>query len=150
YPQYQLIPMVVEPKTISQPLPIERTPVQQATDLEHIKSIGERFGHVFYIDPGPGPGVNTAYWGPPKRLGLPQSALTIGAGGESNVESISFSYNGLAPAIVDDVVQDPDLNMSLPVVTFASLRLPPLAAMPALPFQLPNVRTLLLEKSSGL
>jgi hypothetical protein len=36
------------------------------------------------------------------------------------------------------------------VMTFVSLRLPPLAAMPALPFQLPNVRTSLLDQSSGL
>jgi hypothetical protein len=149
YAQYGLLPMIIPPAALDQPLPIERTPVQQATDLEHLKSIGERFGHVFYIDPGPVPGVSTAYWGPPKRLGLPQSALTVGAGGESNVESISFSYNGLAPAIVDDVIQDPLLG-DVPVKTFASMRLPPLAAMPALPFQLPNVRTQLLEKNSGL
>ena len=30
-------------------------------------------------------------------------------------------------------------------MTFVSTRMPPLAAMPALPFQLPNVRTTLLE-----
>jgi hypothetical protein len=56
----------------------------------------------------------------------------------------------MAPTIVDDVVQDRLTNTSLPVMTFASLRLPPMAAMPALPFQLPNVRTSLLEQSPGL
>jgi hypothetical protein len=150
YAQYGLIPVIIPPAALDQPLPIERTPVQQGTDLEQLKHIGERFGHVFYIDPGPIPGVNTAYWGPPKRIGLPQSALTVGAGSQSNVESISFSYNGLAPAIVDDVVTDSRLNVTLPVMTFASLRLPPLALLPALPTQLPNVRTTLLDNSSGL
>jgi hypothetical protein len=150
YAQYGLIPMIIPPAALDQPLPIERTPVQQGTDLEHLRSIGERFGHVFYVEPGPVPGVNTAYWGPPKRIGLPQSALTVGLGPESNVESINFSYNGLAPAIVDDVVNDRRLNASLPVMTFASLRLPPLALLPALPTQLPNVRTTLLDNSSGL
>jgi hypothetical protein len=150
YAQYGLIPMVMPPPSIDQPLPIERTPVQQGTDLEYLKTMAQRFGFVFYVEPGPAPGVNTAYWGPPKRAGLPQRALTVSQGPETNVDNINFTYNGMAPTIVDDVVQDRLTNTSLPVMTFASLRLPPLAAMPALPFQLPNVRTSLLEQSSGL
>jgi hypothetical protein len=150
YAQYGLIPMVMPPPSIDQPLPIERTPVQQGTDLEYLKTMAQRFGFVFYVESGPAPGVNIAYWGPPKRAGLPQRALTVSQGPETNVDNINFTYNGMAPTIVDDVVQDRLTNTSLPVMTFASLRLPPLAAMPALPFQLPNVRTSLLEQSSGL
>jgi len=150
YAQYGLIPMVIPPTAIDQPLPTDRTPVQQATDLEHLKSIGERFGHVFYVDAGPAPGVNTAYWGPPKRVSVPQRALTVSMGPQTNVESINFSYNGLAPTIVDDEIQDNQLNASIPVKTFVSTRLPPLALMPALPTQLPNVRKTLLERGSGL
>jgi hypothetical protein len=150
YAQYGLVPMVMPPPSIDQPLPIERTPVQQGTDLEYLKTMAQRFGFVFYVEPGPAPGVNTAYWGPPKRAGLPQRALTVSQGPETNVDNINFTYNAMAPTIVDDVVQDRLTNTSLPVMTFASLRLPPLAAMPALPFQLPNVRTSLLEQSPGL
>lgn len=150
YAQYGLIPMVMPPPAIDQPLPIERTPVQQGTDLEYLKTMAQRFGFVFYVEPGPVPGVNFAYWGPPKRLGLPQRALTVSQGPETNVDNINFTYNAMAPTIVDDVVQDRLTNTSLPVMTFASLRLPPLAAMPALPFQLPNVRTSLLEQGPGL
>src|SRR5215831_1519738 len=150
YAQYQLAPMVMPPPTIDQPLPIERTPVQQGTDLDYLKSMAQRFGFVFYIEPGPAPGVNIAYWGPPNRVGLPQRALTVNQGPEMNVDSINFTYNGMAPTIVNDVVQDKLTNSSMPVITFASLRLPPLAAMPALPFQLPNVRTSLLDQSTGL
>jgi hypothetical protein len=150
YAQYGLIPMVMPPPSIDQPLPIERTPVQQGTDLEYLKTMAQRFGFVFYVEPGPVPGVNTAYWGPPKRAGLPQRALTVSQGPETNVDNINFTYTARAPTIVDDVVQDRLTNTSLPVMTFASLRLPPLAAMPALPFQLPNVRTSLLEQSPGL
>ena len=150
YAQYGLIPMVMPPPSIDQPLPIERTPVQQGTDLEYLKTMAQRFGFVFYVESGPAPGVNTAYWGPPKRAGLPQRALTVSQGPETNVDNINFTYNAMAPTIVDDVVQDRLTNTSLPVMTFASLRLPPLAAMPALPFQLPNVRTSLLEQSPGL
>jgi hypothetical protein len=150
YAQYGLVPIVMPPPTIDQPLPIERTPVQQGTDLDYLKSMAQRFGFVFYVESGPVPGVNTAYWGPPNRTGLPQRALTVNQCPEMNVDSINFTYNGMAPTIVDDVVQDKLTNSSMPVMTFASLRLPPLAAMPALPFQLPNVRTSLLDQSSGL
>ena len=150
YAQYGLIPVVIPPAAIDQPLPTDRTPVQQGTDLEHLKTIGERFGHVFYVEAGPLPGMNTAYWGPPARASIPQRALTVSMGPETNVQSINFTYNGLAPTIVNDEIQDKDLNMKIPVMTFVSTRLPPLALMPALPFQLPNVRTTLLDQGSGL
>lgn len=150
YAQYGLVPDVTPPPTIDQPLPIERTPVQQGTDLDQLKSMGQRFGYVFYVEPGPLPGMNIAHWGPPARAGLPQRALTVNQGPEMNVDSISFAYNGLAPTIVKDEVLDRYTDTSIPVETFISLRLPPLAAMPALPFQLPNVRTSLLEQNTGL
>jgi hypothetical protein len=150
YAQYGLVPMVMPPPSIDQPLPTERTPVQQGTDLEYLKSMGQRFGFVFYIEHGPVPGVNFAYWGPPNRVGVPQRALSVNVGPETNVESISFTYNGMAATIVSDEVQDRLTNQSLPVFTLVSTRVPPLAAMPALPFQLPKVRTTLLEQSAGL
>ncbi len=150
YAQYGLVPMVILPRIIDQPLEFERTPTQQGTDLEQLKSMGERFGHVFFIDPGPVPGVNTAYWGPPRRLGVPQPALTVNMGPETNVEQISFSYNGLAATLVDDTFRDNRLDMDIPIMTFASMRLPPLVPLPALPMQLPNVRTSLLDQGSGI
>jgi hypothetical protein len=150
YAQYGLVPDVTPPPTVDVPLPIERTPVQQGTDLDQLKSMAQRFGYVFYVEPGPLPGMNMAHWGPPRRIGLPQRALTVNQGPEQNVEQISFAYNGLAPTIVKDEVQDRLTGMSFPVMTFISMRLPPLAAMPALPFQLPNVRTSLLEQNTGL
>ncbi len=96
------------------------------------------------------PGSNMAYWGPPKRTALPQRALTVSMGPQTNVQSINFTYNGLAPMIVVDEIQDSDLNVNVPVMTFVGTRVPPLALLPALPTQLPNVRTTLLERSAGL
>ncbi|MCP4655725.1 MAG: hypothetical protein GY856_09930, partial [bacterium] len=48
------------------------------------------------------------------------------------------------------LVQDPDAGMSLPVRTFMSTRLPPLALYPALMFGLSKARQELLEDVSGL
>jgi hypothetical protein len=149
YAQYGLIPMVIPPTSIDQPIPTERTPVQQGTDLEYLKNMAQRYGYVFYVDPGPAPGMNLAYWGPPVRTGIPQRALSVNVGPETNVESISFSYNALAPTIVKDEIQDRQTNQKLPVITFAGTRIPPLASMPALPFNLPNVRTSLLDNTGN-
>jgi hypothetical protein len=111
--------------------------------------LGQRFGYVFYIPRGPLRGANLPYGGPPIRIALPQRALSVNVGPETNVDSISFTENAMAPTIVRDSVQDRLTNRKLPVVTFIGTRMPPLASKPALPFQLPNVRTALLEQNTG-
>jgi len=140
YAQYGLLPTVVPPTVIDPPIPIERVPVQQGTDLQHLQRMAERYGYVFFVTPGPVPFVNTAYWGPPPRLSVPQRALTVDMGPETNVESIGFRNNSLGPAMVGGKVQDRTTNQAVPVQTFASTR-PPLAAMPAWLVNQPNVRT---------
>lgn len=151
YAQYGLIPLVIPPTAIDQPLPTERTPVQQGTDLEYLRTMAQRFGYVFYVEPGPAPGTNFAYWGPPKRAGIPQRSLSVNVGPETNVDSINFSYNAMAPTVVKDDIQDSLTHQRLPVQTFLGTRMPPLAAFPALPVNLPKVRTSLLDNSgSGL
>jgi hypothetical protein len=140
YAQYGLIPMVTPPLLVDPPLPIDRVPVQVRTDLRHLQHLAERHGYVFYITPGPAPMTNTAYWGPPVRVGLPQSAITVNMGPNTNVTGFSVHSDGLAPTMLTGKVQDRLTNQALPVQTFASLR-PPLAAFPAWLFDQPNVRT---------
>jgi hypothetical protein len=124
--------------------------VQHHTDLDYLNEMAGRYGYVFYVEPGPVPFVNTAYWGPPKRLGVPQSALSVNMGPATNVTSIKFHYNALAPTTVSGQVRDAQLDVTLPIETFVSTRLPPLVSMPALPFNLPNVRKTVLENADGL
>ena len=61
YAQYGLIPQVLPPFLIDFPLPVERIPVQHATDLRYLQALAARFGYVFYIRPGPVPLTNTDY-----------------------------------------------------------------------------------------
>ncbi len=124
YAQYGLIPMTIPPPSVDVPLPIERIPTQQGTDLEYLQEMAERFAYVFYVSPGPAPLTNTAYWGPPVRLGVPQKALSSNLGPYTNVNSIDFAYDGLAPTTVSGSVQDRRLNSAVPVETFASTRVP--------------------------
>lgn len=139
YAQYGLIPMVIPPPVIDPPIPIERVPVQQATDLQFLRDMAARYGYVFYITPGPAPFTNTAYWGPPVRLGVPQPALSISMGPQTTVDQFSVRNDALGPTLMGGQVQDRLTNQTLPVQTFASLR-PPLAAFPAWLFNQPNVR----------
>jgi hypothetical protein len=129
YSQYGLIPLVIPPTVLDVPIPTERVPVQQGTDLQYLRQIAERYAYVFYIIPGPAPFTNIAYWGPPIRVGVPQAALTVNMGPETNVESFSVRHNTLEPTFVEGKVQDRTTGQSLPVRSFTSLRLP-LAAMP--------------------
>jgi hypothetical protein len=131
YAQYGLIPMVIQAPTIDQPEPTKRVPVQQQTDLEYLSNMAGRFGYVFYIIPGPVPFTNTAYWGPPERMGVPQQALSVNMGPQTNVKSINFQNNALSPTLFSGSVQDSDTNQSMPVQTVTSTR-PPLSSQPAL------------------
>jgi hypothetical protein len=131
YAQYGLIPLVIQPPTVDLPVPTKRVPVQQQTDLEYLSNIAGRFGYVFYIIPGPVPLTNTAYWGPPERMGVPQQALSVNMGPQTNVKSINFQNNALSPTLFSGNVQDSDTNQSMPVQTFTSTR-PPLSSQPAL------------------
>jgi hypothetical protein len=146
YARYGLIPMVIPPLVIDPPIPIERIPVQQGTDLDYLRRMAARHAYVFYVLPGPAPFTNRAYWGPPVRLGVPQPALTINMAADTNVESFSVRNNPLEPTLVDGQVQDRTTNQTVPVKTFASLR-PPLAAFPAWLVNQPNVRRTKLRQS---
>ncbi|MCC6444414.1 MAG: hypothetical protein IT210_13295 [Armatimonadetes bacterium] len=139
YPEFGILPMVIPPPVIDPPIPIERTPVQCGSDLEYLNKMAGRYGYTFYIAPGPVPFVNIGYWGPPKRTDIPQSALSVNIGPESNVASIQFQNNALAPTTVSGPVQDRLTNQNVPVQTFASLR-PPLSSQPAWLANQPNVR----------
>lgn len=146
YARYGLIPTVVPPPVVDLPLPMERIPVQEATDLAYLTMMAKRFGYVFYVMPGPAPLSNTAYWGPPIRAGAPAAALSAGPGPERNVEDLAFRHNALAAVQVSGQVQDRLTGTVVPVRGLGGLR-PPLAAegdgLPASPY----VRKVLFRES---
>lgn len=146
YAQVGLVPNIVPPPVLDQPIPIERTPVQQGTDLAYLQQLAARHGYVFYVDAGPLPGMNRGYWGPPVRAGIPQPAITVNMGAETNATVGPFRTNALAPTQVAGHVQDRRTNRSMPVRTFAPLRIP-LATQPVWLTNQPNVRTAQFRES---
>jgi len=94
YAMFGMIPLVIPSLFTDFPIPVERIPVQQGNDLEYIRSLANDVGYVFYIDPGPAPGTNVAYWGPEIKVGVPQPALNYDMDAMTNVESLSFNFDG--------------------------------------------------------
>jgi hypothetical protein len=132
YAQYGLLPAVIPPILLEIKSPTERIEVQSSTDLAHIQALADDAGYVFYIEPGPVPGVNVAYWGPEVRVGIPQPALSIDMDAATNVESLSFSYDGRSRVQYTIAVTEPFLKTSIPVpLPDIGLLRPPLALRPA-------------------
>jgi hypothetical protein len=148
YAPWGLIPVVIPPIMIDPPIPTERTPVQQGTDLAYLNDMADRHGYVFYVLPGPAPMTSTAYWGPPKLLDIPQRAITVNMGSHSNATISSVQNDPESPEVIDDEVQDRLTNQTVPVRTFAPIR-PPLALFPTWLTLGPNIRKAKL-RTSGL
>ncbi|HYM74174.1 MAG TPA: hypothetical protein VET89_14425 [Stellaceae bacterium] len=92
YAMYGVIPEIVPSLIPDVPVPVERFPSHDGTDLAYINRLAGENGYVFYIDPGPVPGVSRAYWGPQVKFGAPQPALTVNMDTWTNVDQLSFHY----------------------------------------------------------
>ena len=115
YALFGMIPLVIPSLFIDLPLPIERMPAQHGSDLHYIRELAEEVGYVFYIDPGPVPGTNIAYWGPEIKIGLPQPALNIDMDAHTNVESLSFNYQTAENVLPIVFIQNALTKLPIPI-----------------------------------
>jgi hypothetical protein len=102
YTPFGIIPLPIPILFPDVPIPIDKIPAQKGTDLQYIRQLANDVGYVFYIDPGPAPGTNVAYFGPEIKVGVPQPALNIDMDALTNVESLSFSFDptkGVLPIV---------------------------------------------------
>jgi hypothetical protein len=138
YALFGMVPLVVPELFPDVPIPTQQIDFQQGTDLTYIEQLAKQNGYTFYVEPGLPPGVNLAYWGPELRIGVPQPALNINMDAYTNVDSLSFSFDGLSRKQVAIMVQEPITKISIPIpVPDISLLRPPLAIKqaPALRFE---------------
>jgi hypothetical protein len=141
YAMYGIVPLVMPSVLIDVPNPLDDIPSQYGTDLAYINQLADTVGYVFYIDPGPLPGMNTAYWGPEIKVGLPQPALSVNSDGSSNVESLSFSFDGFAKTLFVIVIQEPISKAPIPIpVPDVNPLQPPLGLKPPLPLKISPLR----------
>ena len=143
YAPYGIVPLVMPSVLLDFPNPLKQIPSQQGTDLAYITTLANAVGYVFYIDPGPLPGMNVAYWGPEIKVGIPQPALSINADGASNVESLSFSFDSFAKTLWVVIIQEPTTRIPIPIpVPDVNPIQPPLGLRPPLPMQIKPIRGL--------
>jgi hypothetical protein len=135
YAMFGVVPLAVPPIIPLVKIPLESWDTQRQTDLSFIKGIAQRNGYVFYVDPGPLPGQSIAYFGPDINLPIPQPALNVNMDAHTNVESLSFSLDGLAKKVRVDFILDPithKIPIPIPVPKINAFK-PPLGARPTPP-----------------
>jgi hypothetical protein len=129
-----IVPMVIPSLLLDVPVPIQEIPRHQGKDLEYVKSLANRVGYVFYLDPGPLPGMDTAYWGPEIKVGVPQPALNTNMDAFTNVESLTFSFDAEKKRLPILMIQEPisKAPIPIPVPDITPLN-PPLGLIPPVP-----------------
>jgi hypothetical protein len=132
YAVFGMIPLVIPSLFVDVPIPIERIPTQQGTDLGYIKQLAADVGYVFYIDPGPVPGTNIAYWGPEIKVGIPQPALNLDMDAHTNVESLRFNFNTADTTLPIVFIQNQLTKVPIPIpIPNLNPLQPPLGVIPA-------------------
>jgi hypothetical protein len=114
------LPLGVVPVAIPPPLSLITNPLQKimkqvGTDYAYLNSLGQDYGAVFYLDPGPSPGQSLAYWGPnlTTLFGGNQPAISINLDAATNLDQLSFSYDG--SVVTDYYMTIIEQNSQLPI-----------------------------------
>ncbi len=135
YAMFGMIPLVIPPPVMNVDSPTSRFDTQDGTDRAYIQQLAAQSGYVFYIEPGPLPLQSIAYFGPDIRIPIPQPALNIDMDADTNVESLSFSLDGLAKKTTVMFLLDPvtrKIPIPIPIPDMNPLH-PPLGLRPTPP-----------------
>lgn len=116
------IPLGVVPVAIPNSIPQIENPLshfikQDGTDYAFVQTLGRDTGWIFYLDPGPTPGKSMAYWGPDlsQMFGSTQSAISINFDGNTNIDSLNFSYDGTLATQWLVTIIEPITKLPIPI-----------------------------------
>lgn len=134
YAALGIVPMVIPSLLMDIPIPTDRIPRQKGKDFEYVKQLADEAGYVFYINPGPAPGMNVAYWGPEIKVGAPQPALNVDMDAHTNVEQLSFNFDTESKVLPILFIhnQMTKVPIPIPIPDIGPLN-PPLGAVPPIP-----------------
>jgi hypothetical protein len=144
-----IVPVVIPPI-----VPIVQSPTDgwntqtNQTDRAYIRQIAEECGYVFFVRPGPLPMQSVAYFGPDIDVPVPQPALSINMDASTNVESLSFTLDGLAKKIRVFTILDPITNkipIPIPLPNINAFK-PPLGLRPTPPARIDFATDIAKEK----
>jgi hypothetical protein len=131
YAAFGIVPLPVPVLFPDVQIPIDKIPAQKGTDLQYLQELARQVGYVFYVEAGPAPGTNVAYFGPEIKLGVPQPALNVDMDALTNVERLRFDFDptkGVLPVVLiqNQLTRAP---IPIPVPALNPLQ-PPLGALP--------------------
>jgi hypothetical protein len=147
-----VIPLAIPASIPNFQNPLEHFIKQQGTDYRFVNSLAQLTGAVFYLDPGPNPGKSMAYWGPDisKLFGGPQPALSIDFDGTTNIDSLSFSYDGTLATQYFVTIIEPNTKIPIPIpIPNIDLLKAPLAAHAPTPLRSENLKPAANEGPMG-
>ncbi|HEX6747304.1 MAG TPA: hypothetical protein VF092_08380 [Longimicrobium sp.] len=134
YMAFGVIPAVIPSVLIDIPIPVDRIPTQEGTDLEYVTALADEVGYAFYVSPGPAVGTSIAYWGPEIRIGIPQPALNVDMDAHTNVERLSFRFDTESKELPILLIQEPRSKALIPIpIPDITPLSPPLGAVPPIP-----------------
>lgn len=140
YAVFGVIPMVIPSIMLDVPIPVDRIPLHQGTDLCYVRKLADNVGYTFFIKPGPAPGTSVAFWGPNVKVDVPQPALNVDMDAHTNVDSLNFSFNsdaGTLPILyIQEQFSKAPILIPIPDITPLS---PPLGLIPPIPKQFPMI-----------
>ncbi|EPY05760.1 hypothetical protein PAALTS15_18208 [Paenibacillus alvei TS-15] len=110
-----IVPLIIPSVLVNVPIPTKQIPQHQGTDLQYINRLASEVGYVFYVEPGLEPGTNIAYWGPEIKFGAVQPALSINMDAQTNVDSLSFTFDGFSSALYELLIQIPETKQTIPI-----------------------------------
>lgn len=141
YIEYGITAMVIPTMTTIMWEPLEKTRIQNSTDLAMLNNLASLSGYVFRIIPT-SPGESIGYFGPYVKTGESYEALNVNMGPATNVEDIHFGYDSRAPELYHGWVQDDDVltELDLPILTIDSILPFPLASEDTIMQNQPYVR----------
>jgi hypothetical protein len=133
YAALGVVPLVIPRLYPEVDSPTEKIPLHRGTDLAYVTQLADAAGYTFYVDPGPLPGMSTAYWGPEIKVGVPQPALSLDFDAHRNVETLTFSFTGDQALVPIAYIQVESLKTAIPVpIPNLNPLQPPLGAVPPL------------------
>jgi len=115
YAAFGVVPEVIPMLIPDIEVPVISTPSQKSTDLSYVQQLAKDVGYVFYMVPGPLPGVSQAYWGPQIRIGMPQQCLNVNLDSWTNVESLTFKYQPQSSVLPIVFSQDQTTKLVFPI-----------------------------------
>lgn len=166
-----ILPVIVPSVNIDIPIPTSRIPSHMGTDLQYVTYLANSVGYVFYVDTellpgvapptllsqalgvlpavavaraagiGPGSVRSVAYWGPEVKVGKPQQALIVNSDAASNVDSLSFSFDGFSKTLFLMLIRDERLPVPIPIpIPDVNPLSPPLGARQPVPLRVEPLR----------